>query len=280
MDEWSRNTQWRQGSFLPPQATVSLELITASTDSKTLVIVASHDCDITHDPEIEPQVEVMVGKEISEQEIDGNNSNAKNARKLHIGLSGHPARFAEFTATNKVSVCKSSLFKFLPSATEQLASEEKNIFQRWLACRYRRSAFPDEFENRLKKHKLHLKISRASKRLGSNIAAIYFDVDEGREVSRTDSSETYLLDIVILYHTSQNAESAKAGAESLKTKIEAAFKKKLYDKEKDQWRDIELRHLDVVADEALTYKQSQILKMWRLEHISLGADPQQPIPKE
>ena len=34
---------------------------------------------------------------------------------------------------------------------------------------------------------------------------------------------------------------------------------------------------DVISDEALTYKQSTQLKLWRLDYISLAEDPPHPI---
>ncbi|MBA55345.1 MAG: hypothetical protein CMK89_12895 [Pseudomonadales bacterium] len=150
------------------------------------------------------------------------------------------------------------------------------MFQRWLASRYRRSAFPDEFEQRLTKHKLDKKIADAGKKLGSDVAAIFFDL--ANEEAATN--ETYLLGITIMYQTDDDPERAREAANSLKEKIENAFKAKLYNDTDDAWQDIELEYVDIISDEALSYRMSQILKPWRLEYISLGADPQQPIDKE
>ena len=46
------------------------------------------------------------------------------------------------------------------------------------------------------------------------------------------------------------------------------------------WQHIELRSCDSVSESVLTYQQFKQLKRWRLEHISLAAEPQQPVLAE
>jgi DNA-dependent RNA polymerase auxiliary subunit epsilon len=273
METWSRATPWRQGKFLSKATATELGLATNKPDC--LVVVASHDCDLTQSSESEPCVEIVVGKEIMNSQFNGNFTNGKNARKLHLPIEGSDMPYIELEVLNKASIQKADLLGHTPSDVH-LSKSGKVIFQRWLASRYRRSAFPDEFEQRLATHKLDRKIADAGKKLGSNIAAIYFDIvnEEARP------NKIYLLDVVILYQTTDDAERARESAESLKDKIQKAFQAKLFNETNQTWKDIELRYVDVISDEALTYRQSQILKPWRLEYISLGADPQQPISGE
>lgn len=273
METWSRATPWRQGKFLSKATATELGLSTSEPDC--LVVVASHDCDLTQPPESEPCVEVVVGKEITDAQFNGNFANGKNARKLHLPIVSSEKPYIELEALKKASIPKVNLLGHTPSDVH-LSKSDKVTFQRWLASRYRRSAFPDEFEQRLTTHKLDRKIADAGKKLGSDIAAIYFDI--ANEEAGPD--DIYLLDIVILYQTADDAGRARASAESLKDKIQNAFKAKLFNESGQDWQDIELRFVDVVSDEALTYRQSQLLKPWRLEYISLGSDPQQPISEE
>ena len=60
---------------------------------------------------------------------------------------------------------------------------------------------------------------------------------------------------------------------------DSGFKKKLFDPTK-KWQHIELRSCDPVSESVLTYQQFKQLKRWRLEHISLAAEPQQPVLAE
>jgi hypothetical protein len=151
----------------------------------------------------------------------------------------------------------------------------------WLASRYRRSAFPDEFERRLtsKEFKLHEKIAKAVKPHGDLIAGVFFDVDEGAEVTRGGPDDTYTLDIIILHSADPDFDAAEKAAETAAKTIEQAFKDKLFDATKT-WQHIELRSCDPVSESVLTYQQFRQLKRWRLEHISLAAEPQQPMLAE
>ena len=279
MAEWNRDTPWRQGHLLGNDAIEALRLHHAVAPDQTLVIVASHDCDLAQAPEGEPVVEVVVGRLVTEK--DGNCTHAKNARKLHVEFAGAAVFSAEFEATAKLSIEKRALNDFVPRPEAHLSPEDHAIFQMWLASRYRRSAFPDEFERRLtsKEFKLHEKIAKAVKPHGELIAGVFFDVDEGAEVTRDGPDDTYTLDITILHSADPDFDAAEKAADTAAKAIEKAFKDKLFDPTKT-WQHIELRSCDPVSESVLTYQQFKQLKRWRLEHISLAAEPQQPVLAE
>ncbi len=279
MEEWNRDTPWRQGHLLDKDAIEALGLHHAVAPDKTLVIIASHDCDLAQAPEGEPAVEVVVGRLVTDK--DGNCTHAKNARKLHVEFAGAAFIGAEFEATAKVSIDKRALNDFVPRPEAHLSPENHAIFQMWLASRYRRSAFPDEFERRLtsKEFKLHEKIAKAVKPHGELIAGVFFDVDEGAEVTRDGPDDTYTLDIIILHLADPDFDAAEKAAETAAKAIEQAFRDKLLDPTKT-WQHIELRSCEPVSESVLTYQQFKQLKRWRLEHISLAAEPQQPVLAE
>ncbi|MGB3622716.1 MAG: hypothetical protein WBA20_15330 [Ketobacter sp.] len=249
METWSRATPWRQGKFLTKNSATALGLSADGFDS--LVVVASHDCDLSQLPESEPYVEVVVGREVTGEELNGNFTNGKNARKLHLPIEGGDTPYIELEVLSKQSVLKTELAEHAPSDVH-LNKSAKVIFQRWLASRYRRSAFPDQFEQRLTRHKLDRKIVDAGKKLGSDIAAIYFDLTN----EEASPDETYLLGIVIMYQTEDDTARAKAAATSMKSKIETAFQAKLYSNTDHKWKDIELEYVDVISDEEFSYRMS------------------------
>lgn len=74
-------------------------------------------------------------------------------------------------------------------------------------------------------------------------------------------------------------EAAEKAAESAAVAIVQAFKEKLFSPT-STWQHIELRSCDPVSESVLTYQQFKQLKRWRLEHLSLAADPQQPVLAE
>ncbi len=275
MSEWSRDTAWRQGQLLSYDAAAEIGLLHPEFSSDTLVIMATHPCDLAQLPDKEPQVEVIVGRRIDQ--LDGNNTHAKSSRTLHLEFEGDEPLLAEFVVTEKRYFAKDKLTNIEPESCFHLSPASLATFQIWLASRYRRSAFPDEFERRMKDSSLSSKISKIIKPLGAMITAIFFDVDEGLEASKADPNETYLLDIVLLHAVEPDFDEAEAAALRAAVKIKQAFKSKLFDEKTGVWKNIELRYVDSVSEDTLTYRQSQLLKKWRLDHVSLGAEPQQPV---
>lgn len=266
---------WRQGHLLTAEAAVALGFRHVVNPEQTMVVVVSHDCDLAQESEFEPVVEVIVGQVI--EKLDGNCTHAKTPRKLHIEFDGDLPCFAEFEATAKLSVKKEELTDFIPRIDLRLSPENHSTLQFWLASRYRRSAFPDEFERRLKDEtKLAKKISKALEVHGSHISGIFFDVDEGMDATRNGPGDTYMLDIYILHLAEPDFIASEAAAQKAASVIESAFRDKLY-KPTNTWQHIELRACEVVSESVLTYQHFKQLKRWRMEHISLGSDPQQAV---
>ena len=277
MADWDRDTPWRQGNLLGPDAIEALKLRHPASQGKTLVVVATHDCDLAQHPDAEPRIEVVVGRLTDK---DGNYAHAKSARRLHVEFSGAPSFWAEFDAIAKVSIAKTDLLPFLPKTGAHLTPENHATFQMWLASRYRRSAFPDEFERRLTQEtKLAEKIAKAVRPHGDLIAGVFFDVDEGEEVTRNGAADTYTLDITILHTAEPDFLAAEKAAATAAKAIETAFKEKLFTLTKT-WEHIELRSCEAVSESVMSYLEFKRLKRWRLDYISLAADPQQPVLAE
>lgn len=277
MAEWDRDTPWRQGNLLGSDAIEALKLSHPESQEKTLVVVATHDCDLAQQPNVEPRIEVVVGRLA---DIDGNYAHAKNARRLHVEFSGAAPFWAEFDAIAKVSIAKIDLLPFMPRTNAHLTPENHATFQMWLANRYRRSAFSDEFERRLTQEtKLAEKIAKAIKPHGELIAGVFFDVDGGEEVTRNGAADTYTLDITILHTAEPDFMAADKAATAAAKTIETAFKEKLFAPTK-KWEHIELRSCEAVSESVMSYLVFKRLKRWRLDYISLAADPQQPVLAE
>lgn len=279
MADWTRETPWRQGHLLTDDAITFLGLAHTEYPGDTVVIVASHDCDLVQSTTNEPLVELVTGRRIGK--LDGNHTHAKTSRTLHITIDGPVPLLAEFIATAKCKVSKEALADFGPAAALRLSPANHATLQSWLAARYRRSAFPDEFERRLTREtKLAESLRKALKPHGELISAVLFDVDEGENVSRTGPDHVYVLDITLVYVTEPDFDAAEAAANTAKQKISAAFEKKLLNRATGEWQQIELRYIDVISEEALSYRQFTLMKRWRLDDISLGAEPQQPVLAE
>lgn len=270
-----RNSTWRQGCLLTKEAASALHLINAASPEDTLVVVATHDCDLAQPPEREPIVEVIVGRLI--QKCEGNYTHGKSSRTLHLQFEGDKPLWVELVSIDKQVISKNKLEQFFPNTSSKLSVSNFSTFQQWLASRYRRSAFPDEFENRFNNAGLVKKIAGIVKKYNTMITAVFFDVDGGEEIERTAREDLYTLDIYLLYETENDFDAAIAAANKAKLEIDKVFKERLFDAATGCWKDIELNNVEVISEQALTYYQARIFKKRNLDYISLATHPQQPI---
>lgn len=268
MPEWGRDTPWRQGSLVSASDLLTAGVTWGGGEEGVVGIVVSHDCDIANSPDIEPNIEIVLAR--LEQPENGNFSHGKNSRTLQINVhrKGESHARAELSAIRKISVSKNNLTGVPVGETR---GDDKQILQRWLASRYRRSAFSDDFDQRLDKTKLRAKLLDILKQHPSYIGGIFFEVDDGEEVAHSGEDDPYALRIHVLYVTNSDPQLAKTDAEAVCTKITDAFKGKCF--QKGTWKWIELADCKSISDEALSFAQSRRWQRWNADHISYRTDP-------
>ena len=262
MAEWSRTVSWRQGHLLPDEALNALDLRSVF-GSTAIAIVISHSCDLAQNPAKEPNVEIIIGRSISE--CDGNYLNAKNSRTLHIGIADK--LYIELIARNKNLIPKETLVNFEPQMDLTFTENEKTVFQSWLAARYRRSEFSDDFQAQMSETGLDSKIKSLMRKPahGKAIRAILFSLKD--DFPRNAEKEPYLLGIVLLYDTTRGFREAEETASLVKEEIISFTLKK---------PTIVIQEIDCFSDGSFTVAQMDLYKKWNLDEISL-ADPTQPI---
>lgn len=277
MVDWERREiLWRQGQFLAEDAAVNFKLVAPENKGREILIVISHDCDISNRPEIEPNVEVIMGTRIDA--VDGNCTHSKNPRRLHLLVKrGDTDVCLELWAKDKCLIPKQELFEFEPNNEFTLSGKESLTLQRWLAARYYRSAFPDEFDSRLKQTGLYKAIIKILKPLGHHIIAAFFDIDHEENVER-DPNDVYTLTIYLLYSTENDPLDAERVTQEAAQSISKTFRKLCFDADSNTWCNIELMDCLPIADVVITYAQSQSLKKWNIDHLSFRTDPVQPLP--
>ena len=268
-------TAWRQGHVLTIETATALDLISARGPENTVAVVVSHDCDIACDDQSEPTVEVIVGFRI---ERLGGDTHAKTARRLHLAFRcGETEVPVELRVSSKCSRPKGDVLQFEPRTDLVLSPESLVTLQLWLAARYHRAAFADEFENRLKAKpaKLDRKIAKALDDAAQHVLAVFFNVDDGEEVKRDGPDDVYQLRVTVLYDSAQDEPKAYEAAQRAADAIESEFEKAFL--ANGQWHDIQLLSCDAVSDAAMTVAESRLLKRWRLDHMSLEEEPLQPM---
>jgi len=192
---WTRETPWRQGDLLKHETAQRLGLAASTTD--TCVVVISHDCDLANENlAAEPHVEVIAGKLVPQS--SGSFSWGKSPRTLHLQASRNgTAVTLELIATNKRVVSKPELAADTPDRTYSIVPKELGALQNWLSSRYRRAAFADMFVDRMSATGLDKKLAKKLERYPL-ISAVYFDVDEGKDIDRHDGSP-YRLRVVLSF---------------------------------------------------------------------------------
>lgn len=230
--KWTRDTLWRQGAVLPSVAVQALGLSPQDTPDTTCVVVISHDCDLANDDlQIEPVVEIIIGCRMLK--ADGNYTLAKAPRTLHLeilrkGADNEEAITVELSATAKRFIQKQELAAFAPDRSYAFSGNSLSILRSWLAARYNRAAFPDSFVTRLSQPKVDKKLAKLIEPTGSLLSAVYFEVDGGKAIDRSDSSP-YALKIVLAYPAGDEPEQPANRAEELAKSIDALFSENYFD---------------------------------------------------
>lgn len=276
MADADRQILWLQGDVLTDDAAKSLGLQHPDNAGEIFVVVISHDCDLAASTDKEPEAEVIVGRRIDRL---GGDSFGKTARRLHIEYQsvGGPIPL-ELVATAKRSIDKPALFASQPRPDMELDGQGLRILQRWLAARYSRAAFPESFEDRLRaatipgKLTLLKKIESILASGGDHVRALMFDLDQGKDVERMKPDDLYQLGIVVLYDSLRDEPTAAVAATKTAEELEALFEA-AFQTSTGEWQYIQLQYCDPMSDSAITVAQSEAMKQWRLEHMSLQEDP-------
>jgi hypothetical protein len=248
---WSRDTKWTQGSVLIINERIKSCL--RDTMNFDYAVVISHACDIAQDPDVEPMVEIIFGEVI--EASNGNCEHGKNPRMLHLPIKHiDDDKTIELRASNKRVISKDILGEHEPDASFQLQLRGKKVLQSWLAARYRRHAFPDEFNERMKKI-IDFIISEGKKH-NRAIIGYWVNYEPERELS---PDELYELDIYVVYSVDEIVFEEEA----------KEVVKKIAEKFNEKNLGIILGKCEAYAETEFTYHDMRNNYEYQLEYISL-----------
>ena len=265
----ARDTDWRQGDLLTCESAAALGLVGA-TDQERHVIVITHDCDLPH--ESEHCVEVIVAEVIDK--VDSRYSYAKNPRQLHLAYKGINTAplILELRHADRRSVPKGDFAeRAVKDTSRALPVDAKRALKQWLAARYGRPAFPNAFEERLRKGKVERKIAEILEPDAKYLVGLFFDLGEQRGAEAV-KGEPYALSVSVVYDATDGGSEARVSAERVATRLRELFEA-TYGKP-DVANEIALDACEAVADTRLTLADLRRVDQWRLEHVSLRDDDQ------
>lgn len=192
------NPQWRQGGLLPQDAHDSLrcvfpECFNNATAGAVRIVVISHSCDILRDPTVEPSVEVLVASSIVKG--DRRYTRGRHPRKYHLKLEDvttNTACWYEASIDDRYRINKQWCIDFGPCDRYVLADGEKQNLIKWVAYRYTRTAFPNQFDERRNQGKVREQIDKLLKKVESDyLAEIYVRVSD----QELPTDQNYVIDL-------------------------------------------------------------------------------------
>jgi len=237
------------------------------------VIVISHDCDLPH--EKEEEVDIIVGTKIPT--VDSNYTAARNVRCLHLSYRNEASSESvciELQHSGRKSVAKWD-FANIAKLEANLPSDEKRTLKQWLAARYGRPAFPNEFENRLQNNKkFHEKLIKLLKPINKHLIGIFFDLGEER-LTELPAGTPYCLRMSLTYKSIDGPiarEATKDCAISITNLFHSAYGTP------NVATNLVLESCEAVADTLFSLADLQrVDQWWRYDYISLQESPAPPL---
>lgn len=269
----TRDTDWRQGDLLTQEAAAQLTALNGAVGEKHRVVVITHDCDLPHDGET--SVEVIVANVVNA--ADPQLSYAKHPRKLHLGyeIAGGQSIVVELRHAERRAVPKGEFEKHAArDGSALLPVDAKRALKQWLAARYGRPAFPNAFEDRLrksvdKKNTVERRIGRILEPEAKYLVGLFFELGEQRS-AEVPAGEPYALSVSVVYDATEGGKQARESAEKVANQLRELFEQ-AYGKP-DAATEIATDACEAVADTSITLADLRRVDQWRLEYISLGDD--------
>jgi hypothetical protein len=192
--------KWRQGACFELGSYQKLKKLLHPTHQKKsgefFYIVLTHDCSIVSDDfDKEPMVEYIAARLVCKPvpEFMG----IKNNRKLHLPCKFNGEdRYAELLIYQRQFFDRKQLLNFSPCKHINLKPETVKQLARWVALRYTRAAFPDNFNNRLQAISKKLN-DRFKKPINEHVNSIWFELNPRYQELLVD--QRYDLEITLVF---------------------------------------------------------------------------------
>lgn len=273
----SNDNPWRQGSVLSRDHAVALGVLKADAPDEACAVVITHDCDIAVPASgAEPCIELIVGTRIGK--ADPELTTTKSLRRIHLPVSHNDDQASlDLSIHSRVSVAKAGFEFWNPSSATQLEPRAKRDLRRWLAARYARESFPNNFNVRLERAGITKGIERIlSGDNGKVVTDIYFKI-EGDPMAELSEDSPYALRILVAHADDEDAfrsgQAAKQAAEAIGNLIED----RCFDAGTETWHGIHLRSCTSQSISALTLAEVRNFQVWRLEHVTVRRGGEEPV---
>jgi len=246
-------TNWRQGAILPAkdiESFIESSITPLEIGDDAAFIVASQDCDVLNCKE--PLIEMVYATK-SDMPSDTGLLHGRSVRDLYLPCDDGSCY--HLNINSRVWVKEEAKDQLSPIS--QLPPNLTNRLTGWLSFRYRREAFPDNFNDLLKKAIKNL-LSTLSKRNNEQLIAIYLGIEPDGELAE---GETYTVETLVIV-----AEETPQSVIDAYTEIFERFVAKA---KKDAGVSFTPYSDEIVTHESeVTIADLRMLKKWHLEDVS------------
>lgn len=253
-----RAAGWRQGSAVERDSLAPLRLLDCD-----IAIVVSQDCDVVQSVDVEPDVELILGRRRDATRPDCRFG--RNPRELDLELEGRTDAVT-FRIRERVSISKERLASHRP-APVALAPDDVALLAKWIAKRYTRPAWPDAFNERLRA--VDARLERLFKSdAGIPITSILLMLD--RPDDELPEGEPYRLAawLTVSADSLMNDVASKRAQE-----FERRFKEIL-----DDCDDIELQEIEVRSEDDVTMADLREFRRFDRDYRSVAPKPGGQLP--
>ena len=251
---------WRQGSVLSATLLGDLiadGLIPGSFSHLDIAIVISHDCDVTHvSLASEPTVEVLIGQRVDAAHPDFIES--KSPRKYHLKIGNDDtAATLEFLAHQRFAFSRQRLAIYQPESSLALSQDEISRIALWVARRYTRAAFPDEFNKRTRA--VTQKVRGRLKKNISLFSGIYLFLQD----EELEAEKSYNVDVCgVMFKEKFEQETLRTKAQGLIGGVEAAL---------NGCEGVDVGESEVRPDDEFSLNDVRFWKRWDFDELSFRA---------
>lgn len=254
--------KWRQGDILSLTNFPKCNL--AITTDDPLAVAISHSCDICSD---EPAIEFVSAKIATEG--DGNYTNAKHLRKLHLPIHSEDKQLIlELIANNKFAIQKHELSGIEPTANFVLNEAQRKILQEWLSARYKRHALPDALQARL--DPVFDFLEKQGKKNSDKVLGYWINYDPVNDELPSDQTYDFFLYIVYLSDNPEWRLQAEAIVHLIKENFSILVQKTI------NLGKVKLVDCRAYSEEEFTIKDQRRTIHYRFDYLSYRTNPPGP----
>jgi|WetSurSiteA1Bulk_404760.scaffolds.fasta_scaffold00219_13 hypothetical protein len=187
---------WRQGCLIQPNNAQqiiesSIDYYNKGASPDTWLVILTQDCDLVRNTDVEPFVELLALQTLSNK--PSNPMKGQSARTLHLTFKiDNQIYWFECCIHDRFRIKKNALCGAGCNTKLVFQENELRLLRQWLARRYTRAAFPDNFEKYLASTKDPVKklFKSAAAKL---ISTVYIAIDN----EEAGMDEDYVIHVIL-----------------------------------------------------------------------------------